>query len=51
MPIRNLADTFVSNITPAIYVCRRNKSYAVDEGRSLKAGLQEQALNNHKLLW
>lgn len=26
-------------------------SYAIDEGRSLKVGLQEQALNNHKLLW
>ena len=27
------------------------KSYAIDEGGPLKAGLQEQALNNHKLLW
>ncbi|MCJ7454524.1 MAG: helix-turn-helix domain-containing protein [Wolbachia endosymbiont of Homalodisca vitripennis] len=27
------------------------KSYAIDEGRSLGAGLQEQVSNSHKLLW
>ncbi|WP_419215059.1 hypothetical protein [Wolbachia endosymbiont of Rhagoletis cingulata] len=45
-----------------VLVCRRDtrkvrieqtkyRSYVIDEGRPLGAGLQEQASNNHKLLW